>query len=212
MAKIKAVVFDMYETLVSNPIEGWMQVFEGVCRSQNLPIDPQTLYDEWKALEVQFRKDRLNLEEPEKSPPFKSYEEAWRDCFAGVFAHRGLDGDAGVAAKSPSAPWAAGTPTRRWPKPSPPSSVAGPRRCFPTPTTIISCPNSSGWASASPWSSHRRWSAHTSPSRCPSAACWRNWPGTPRGGVRGRQPLRRRLGGQRRGHERRMDQPKREDP
>ena len=99
MAKIKAVVFDMYETLVSNPIEGWMQVFEGVCRSQNLPIDPQTLYDEWKALEVQFRQDRLNLEEPEKSPPFKSYEEAWRDCFAGVFAHRGLDGDAGVAAK-----------------------------------------------------------------------------------------------------------------
>ena len=58
MAKIKAVVFDMYETLVSNPIEGWMDVFEGVCRSQNLPIDRQTLYDEWKSLEVQFRKDR----------------------------------------------------------------------------------------------------------------------------------------------------------
>ena len=34
----------MYETLVSNPIEGWMDVFEGVCRSQNLPLDPQTLY------------------------------------------------------------------------------------------------------------------------------------------------------------------------
>lgn len=99
MAKIKAVVFDMYETLVSNPIEGWMDVFEGVCRSQNLPIDRQTLYDEWKALEVQFRKDRLNMEDPYNSPPFKSYEEAWRDCFASVFAHRGLDGDADVAAK-----------------------------------------------------------------------------------------------------------------
>ena len=49
MAKIKAVVFDMYETLVSNPIEGWMDVFEGVCRSQNLPLDHQTLYDEWKS-------------------------------------------------------------------------------------------------------------------------------------------------------------------
>ena len=94
MAKIKAVVFDMYETLVSNPIEGWMDVFKGVCRSQNLPIDHQTLYDEWKALEVQFRKDRLNMDDPYSSPPFKSYEEAWRDCFAQVFAHRGLDGDA----------------------------------------------------------------------------------------------------------------------
>ena len=99
MAKIKAVVFDMYETLVSNPIEGWMQVFQHVCRTQNLPLDYRTLYDEWKSLEVGFRKDRLNLEEPEKSPPFKSYEEAWRDCFAAVFANRGLDGDADVAAR-----------------------------------------------------------------------------------------------------------------
>ena len=94
MTKIKAVVFDMYETLVSNPIEGWMEVFEGVCRSNNLPIDHHTLYDEWKALEVQFRKDRLNMDDPYNSPPFKSYEEAWRDCFAAVFAHRGLDADA----------------------------------------------------------------------------------------------------------------------
>ena len=99
MAKIKAVVFDMYETLVSNPIEGWMDVFEGVCRSQNLPIDPHILYDEWKALEVRFRKDRLNMEDPYNSPPFKSYEEAWRDCFAAVFAHRGLDGDAYLAGR-----------------------------------------------------------------------------------------------------------------
>ena len=99
MAKIKAVVFDMYETLVSNPIEGWMDVFEGVCRSQNLPIDPHTLYDEWKALEVRFRKDRLNMEDPYNSPPFKSYEEAWRNCFAAVFAHRGLDGDAYLAGR-----------------------------------------------------------------------------------------------------------------
>ncbi len=99
MAKIKAVVFDMYETLVSNPIEGWMDVFEGVCRSQNLPIDHHTLYEEWKALEVQFRKERLNMKDPYNSPPFKSYEEAWRDCFAAVFAHRGLDGDAFLAGR-----------------------------------------------------------------------------------------------------------------
>ena len=94
MTKIKAVVFDMYETLVSNPIEGWMDVFKGVCRSNKLPIDHRTLYDEWKALEVQFRQDRLNMDDPYNSPPFKSYEEAWRDCFAAVFAKRGLDADA----------------------------------------------------------------------------------------------------------------------
>ena len=39
------------------------------------------------------------MEDPYNSPPFKSYEEAWRDCFASVFAHRGLAGDADVAAK-----------------------------------------------------------------------------------------------------------------
>lgn len=94
MTKIKAVVFDMYETLVSNPIEGWMDVFKDVCRTQNLSIDHRTLYDEWKALEVQFRKDRLNMDDPYNSPPFKSYEEAWRDCFAQVFEQRGFDADA----------------------------------------------------------------------------------------------------------------------
>ncbi len=99
MFPVKAVIFDMYETLVSNPRESWIEVFEGICRSQSLAVAPSTLYREWKALEMGFRRTRLNLEEPEKSPPFKSYETAWRDCFAQVFPHLGLEGNATAAAK-----------------------------------------------------------------------------------------------------------------
>ncbi|MCZ6535013.1 MAG: HAD family hydrolase [Chloroflexi bacterium] len=100
MSPIKAVVFDMYETLVSNPERSWIELFEEICRSQGLATDPQTLYREWKALEVGFRRTRLNLEEPEKSPPFKSYEVAWRECFVQVFADMQLEGDAAEAAKA----------------------------------------------------------------------------------------------------------------
>ncbi len=100
MSPVKAVVFDMYETLVSNPEESWIDLFGVICRAQSLPVDPPTLYRRWKALEVNFRRVRLNLEEPEKSPPFKSYETAWRDCFVQVFSDMGLTGDPGAAAKA----------------------------------------------------------------------------------------------------------------
>ena len=100
MSPVKAVIFDMYETLVSNPQESWIEVFEDICRSQSLDVSPTELYREWKALEMGFRRTRLNLEEPEKSPPFKSYETAWRDCFVEVFPAMGLEGDAAAAAKA----------------------------------------------------------------------------------------------------------------
>ena len=100
MSPVKAVIFDMYETLVSNPQESWIEVFEDICRSQSLAVEPAELYREWKALEMGFRRTRLNLEEPEKSPPFKSYETAWRDCFVEVFPAMGLEGDAATAAKA----------------------------------------------------------------------------------------------------------------
>lgn len=99
LANIQAVVFDMYETLVPNPPEAWLAAFAGICHDQALSVEPARLYKEWKVLEIQFRKNRLNLADPAKSPPFKSYEEAWRDCFRDVFAHLGLSGDAAAAAK-----------------------------------------------------------------------------------------------------------------
>ena len=100
MTRISAVVFDMYETLVPNPESSWISLFGEICRTQGLAVDSRELYAQWKTLETGFRRTRLNLEEPGKSPPFKSYQEAWRDCFARIFTRLKLDGDAAAAARA----------------------------------------------------------------------------------------------------------------
>ena len=99
MSRITTVIFDVYETLAYNNTGLWIDTFKRICHDQSLEIDPQHLYREWKELEVAFRKRRLNLEDPAKSPPFKSYEEAWYDCFAEVFSALDLQGDAASAAR-----------------------------------------------------------------------------------------------------------------
>ena len=93
------MIFDMYETLVYNNSGLWIDTFGAICHKQGLGIGPEELYREWKALEMGFRRDRPNLQEPDKSPPFKSYEQAWRECFARAFSKLGLEGDAGSAAR-----------------------------------------------------------------------------------------------------------------
>ena len=99
MNPVTTLIFDVYGTLAHNNPGLWLAVFQRICQGQGLRVEPQSLYQEWKALEMVFRKERQNLEEPEKSPPFKSYEEAWRDCFSDVFSRLGLKGDAASAAK-----------------------------------------------------------------------------------------------------------------
>ena len=99
MSKVTTVIFDMYETLVHNGRELWIDTFRNVCHAQGLTVDPEILYSEWKSLEMVIRKERLNLEQPAKSLPFKSYEHAWRDCFTDAFSRLGLKGDAGAAAE-----------------------------------------------------------------------------------------------------------------
>ncbi len=99
MSRITTVIFDVYETLAYNNNGLWIDTFKKICHDQGLEIDPQHLYREWKELEVAFRNQRLNLDEPEKSPPFKSYEEAWRDCFVEVFSKLDLQGNAASAAR-----------------------------------------------------------------------------------------------------------------
>ena len=100
MSLINAVVFDMYDTLASNPQESWIALFEEICQAQGFQIEPLVLYQEWKALEIQFRRTRLNLADLGNSPPFKSYEEAWQGCFQRVFSHLKLDGHPAEAAKA----------------------------------------------------------------------------------------------------------------
>ena len=99
MAVITTVVFDMYETLVENTTDLWIGTFGEICETQGLAVDHQVLFREWKTLEMTFREDRLNLAEPAMIPPFKTYEQAWLDCFVGAFAKLGLEGDAASAAR-----------------------------------------------------------------------------------------------------------------
>ena len=65
---------------------------------RDLAADPQSLYDTWKSYEMQFRRVRNNMEQPELSPPFKSYREAWTDAFVDAFRELGLAGDPQQAA------------------------------------------------------------------------------------------------------------------
>ena len=98
MAEIAAVLFDMYETLAHNTPSLWLPTFDEICQEQGLPLTGQELWDLWKPLETRFRQGRLDLARPEQSPPFKSYEQAWRECFEQVFHHLGK-GDAHDAAR-----------------------------------------------------------------------------------------------------------------
>ncbi|MBI4200487.1 MAG: HAD family hydrolase [Chloroflexi bacterium] len=98
MPPFAAVVFDLYETLVYNNATLWTQTFEEVCREQELPLSGQELFTRWRSLEAQFRRQRLNLLHPDQSPPFQTYEEAWRSCFERVFTDLGR-GDASSAAR-----------------------------------------------------------------------------------------------------------------
>ena len=100
MSNITTVIFDVYETLAHNNVGLWMETFRGICRTQHLPMDAEQLWRHWKALEMNFRQERLNLQEPDKPPPFKSYEEAWRGCFQVVFHQCQLPGDAAAAARA----------------------------------------------------------------------------------------------------------------
>ena len=99
MANITTIIFDMYETLARNSPSLWQDTFQRICHAQGLAVDYQELYRVWKSYEMNFRRDRLDLEAPEKSPPFMSYEQAWAGCFEKAFRELGLGGDAAEAAR-----------------------------------------------------------------------------------------------------------------
>lgn len=100
MSKITTVIFDMYGTLVSNAQESWLSLFKEICDAHDLRIDHVLLYKEWKSHEVLFRETRLNRDDPNNNPEFKTYEEAWTACFRTSFANLRLDCDPSKAAKS----------------------------------------------------------------------------------------------------------------
>ena len=98
MGSVTTVIFDVFGTLFPNRIDQWVGTFGEICQIQQLPVEPKVLWHEWKSLEVNFRQERINLKYPEKSLPFKSYREAWRDCFLTTFNKLELIGDPEEAA------------------------------------------------------------------------------------------------------------------
>ena len=90
---LKAVIFDVYNTLFQNDNSYWIDVFGEICRIQKLPVSPDDLWKHWKLFEVSFRQTRTNMENPEKSPPFKTYQVAWEEAFVNAFNKLGINGD-----------------------------------------------------------------------------------------------------------------------
>ena len=99
MQPITTIIFDVYETLVHNYVGLWKDAFKYICNLQDLRMDPNLLWTRWKAIEVEFRNRRVNLSDPDQSPPFKSYREIWQECFSKAFIDLGLMGDAYSAAE-----------------------------------------------------------------------------------------------------------------
>ena len=96
MRLIEAVVFDMYGTLVENTNDLWMKTFDEICASQGLSIRGSVLWDYWKPIEMEFRKDRLRVDGNGRPTPFKTYRQAWREAFERSFEYFG-GGDPNLA-------------------------------------------------------------------------------------------------------------------
>jgi 2-haloalkanoic acid dehalogenase type II len=95
---VRAVLFDMYNTLVRNDPSLWLMTFAEICRRQGLGVDPEHLWRVWKAIEGEERRRRVIPSNPEASPPFKSYRRMWTECFREAFRQLGLRGDEEAAA------------------------------------------------------------------------------------------------------------------
>ena len=95
MTAITTVIFDMYETLVQNPDSLWKVGFEGIIQEQDLGVSADRLWEDWAKGEAEFRATRVN-----PGTPFRTYYQAWRDCFQRSFANLKLQGDPAAAANS----------------------------------------------------------------------------------------------------------------
>ena len=92
MAEIKAVVFDMYQTLVQDPSGQWRISFKAIVEEQGLNITAEQLWQGWRESEEQFR-----LRRTDPSLPFQTYFDAWASGFRSAFEQMGLKGDADAA-------------------------------------------------------------------------------------------------------------------
>ena len=94
---IKAIFFDLFETLVENTPSDWHVSFEAICKDQNLSIEPSVLLENWYEYEHGFRAWRLDRETMEMRQPFYTYREAWNWSFERVFEDLNLNANSSDA-------------------------------------------------------------------------------------------------------------------
>ncbi len=92
MPEIKAVIFDMYQTLVQDPSGQWRKSFASIIEEQGLPTTAEDLWQGWHESEERFRMRRTD-----PSQPFQTYFDAWAGGFRVAFESMGLQGDADAA-------------------------------------------------------------------------------------------------------------------
>ena len=94
MAQIKAVIFDMYQTLVQDPGGQWRHSFATIIEEQGLNTTAEELWQGWRKSEEQFRFRRTD-----PSLPFQTYYDAWTGGFRLAFENMGVPGDAEAATR-----------------------------------------------------------------------------------------------------------------
>ena len=87
------IIFDCFETIVENEISSWIALFNELVKNNKWNIDPNSLWKVWKTEEVLFREKRTNLKDLKLNPKFKTYEDAWSDCFEKVLDNYNLKGN-----------------------------------------------------------------------------------------------------------------------
>ena len=92
MTQVKAVVFDMYQTLVHDPRDLWRSSFDTIIDEQGLPTTADDLWQGWHESEEQFQ-----LRRTDPSLPFQSYFDAWTGGFELAFESMRIPGDAQAA-------------------------------------------------------------------------------------------------------------------
>ena len=92
MPEIKAVIFDMYQTLVQDPSGQWRSSFRSIIEEQGLNATAEELWQVWHESEERFR-----LRRTDPSLPFQTYSDAWTGGFREAFESMGLPGDADAA-------------------------------------------------------------------------------------------------------------------
>lgn len=94
MTEIKAVIFDMYQTLVQDPRDQWHRSFSSIIQEQKLSITAEQLWEGWHESEERFR-----LRRTDPSLPFQTYFDAWASGFRLAFQALCLPGDAEAATR-----------------------------------------------------------------------------------------------------------------